>query len=146
MLMEDNSGKLKEFNRLNRGFESLYHGISRKMGLSDSAFIILYNLWDLGEGCLQKDICDAAGISKQTIHSAMRKLEQEGYLYLKPGKGRQMRLFLTEEGRELIRQKIVPVAALEAEAFGALTEEECGQLLRTTAKYLECFKEKVKEL
>lgn len=144
--MGDNKVKQKEFNRLNREFESVYHTICRKIGLSDSAFIILYTIWDLGEGCLQKDICDAVGVSKQTIHSSIRKLEQEGCLYLKPGKGRERGIFLTEAGRELINQKIVPVAALEAEAFGGLTEEECGQILRITAKYLEHLREKVKKL
>lgn len=144
--MGDNNQKLKEFNRLNRRFESLYHVVARKEGLSDSAFIIFYELWDRGDGCLQKDICNAASISKQTIHSAIRKLEQEGYLYLKPGKGREMQIFLTEEGRSLVEEKIVPVARMETAAFEELEEEECARMLETLGKYLEQLWRKLKEL
>lgn len=144
--MGDNNEKLKEFNRLNRKFEGLYHVVARREGLSDSAFIILYELWDQGDGCLQKDICDAASISKQTIHSAMRKLEQAGCLYMKPGKGRQMRIFLTDEGRKLVEEKILPVSRKEAEAFGELEEEECAEMLRIIEKYLEHLDKKIKEL
>ena len=144
--MEDHSRQLKEFNALSREMEGLYHIICRKIGLSDSVFIILYTIWDMGDGCLQRDICNAASISKQTIHSAIKKLEQQGFLYLKPGKGREMQIFLTEHGRNLVEEKIVPVAVMETEAYGMMSEEECRELLRLTRKYLEHFRKKVKEL
>ena len=132
--MEEHNGKVKEFNGLNREIEGLYHVVSRKVGLSDGAFTVLYNIWDMGEGCLQRDICSAACVSKQTV------------VYLKPGKGREMGIFLTEGGRALVEEKIVPVAAMEEEAFGHLTEEEWREHLRVMRKYLEYFRTKVKEL
>lgn len=144
--MDEHNGKVKEFNGLNREIEGLYHVVSRKVGLSDGAFTVLYNIWDMGEGCLQKDICSASCVSKQTIHSVVKKLEKEGILYLKPGKGREMRIFLTEGGRTLVKEKIAPVAAMEEDAFGQLTEEEWRQHLQGMRKYLEYFKMKVKEL
>ena len=144
--MEEHNGKVKEFNGLNREIEGLYHVVSRKVGLSDGAFTVLYNIWDMGEGCLQRDICSAACVSKQTVHSVVKKLEQEGVVYLKPGKGRELGIFLTEGGRALVEEKIVPVAAMEGEAFGHLTEEEWREHLRVMRKYLEYFRTKVKEL
>ncbi len=144
--MEDKCQQLKEYNALNREMEGLYHVICRKIGLSDSVFIILYTIWDIGDGCLQRDICNAASISKQTIHSAIKKLEGQDVLHLKPGKGREMQIFLTEKGKDLVKEKIVPVAAMEAEAYEAMTEEECHELLRLSRKYLEHFRKKVKEL
>lgn len=144
--MEDKCQQLKEYNALNREMEGLYHVICRKIGLSDSVFIILYTIWDIGDGCLQRDICNAASISKQTIHSAIKKLEGQDALHLKPGKGREMQIFLTEKGKDLVKEKIVPVAAMEAEAYEAMTEEECHELLRLSRKYLEHFRKKVKEL
>lgn len=144
--MEEHNGKLKEFNGLNREIEGLYHVVCRKVGLSDSAFTVLYNIWDMGEGCLQKDICNAASVSKQTIHSVVKKLEQEEILYLRPGKGREMGIFLTDRGRALVEEKIVPVAAMEEDAFGQLTADEWQQYLKGMRKYLEYFRKKVKEL
>ena len=67
-------------------------------------------------------------------------------MYLKPGKGREMRIFLTEGGRTLVKEKIAPVAAMEEDAFGQLTEEEWRQYLQGMRRYLEYFKMKVKEL
>ena len=79
---------IREFNRLYKELDDLYHNLALRQGLSDSASIILYALYLLGDGCLQRDICDLSYISKQTINSSIRRLEQDGYLYLQPGRGR----------------------------------------------------------
>lgn len=79
--------KLAEYNRIHRETEELYHMIALDRGISDSAFTILYTLCELGDGCLQKDICNVAYTSKQTVHSSIRKLEEEGYLTLEQGRG-----------------------------------------------------------
>ena len=65
---------MKEFNRIFKKCNHIYHDIALKLGLSDSGFDILYTLCDIGDGCLQKDICDATMLSKQTIHSSVQKL------------------------------------------------------------------------
>lgn len=49
------------------------------MKLSDSAQIVLYTHRELGDGCLQKDICGRCDLTKQTVQSAVCKLEQEGF-------------------------------------------------------------------
>ena len=92
---------IREFNRLYKELDDLYHNLALRQGLSDSASIILYALYLLGDGCLQRDICDLSYISKQTINSSIRRLEQDGYLYLQPGRGRDMHICLTPEGRRL---------------------------------------------
>lgn len=56
----------REYNNLYRLGNELYHNVAVRMGLSDSAFDILYALDGLGDGCLQKDVCTASGLSKQT--------------------------------------------------------------------------------
>ena len=47
---------LEAFNRLYREMDQIYHGLAVRLGMSDSGFIILYTIAELGEGCLQKDI------------------------------------------------------------------------------------------
>lgn len=108
---------IREFNRLYKELDDLYHNLALRQGLSDSASIILYALYLLGDGCLQRDICDLSYISKQTINSSIRRLEQDGYLYLQPGRGRDMHICLTPEGRRLVEEKAAPVAAMEERAF-----------------------------
>lgn len=141
--METISGyELKEFNRIYKELDDLYHEIARKLGLSDSAFTILYTLCEQGDGCLQRDICTQAFISKQTINSSIRRLEQKGILFLKPGKGRDMHIYLTETGRQLVQEKIFPVVWMENSVFAGMTPTESAELLRLNRKYLEQFREK----
>ena len=56
------SNPLKEFNRIYKKTNEIYHDIALRLGLSDSAFDILYSISELGDGCLQKDICNATCI------------------------------------------------------------------------------------
>ena len=116
--------------------DDLYHNLALRQGLSDSASIILYALYLLGDGCLQRDICDLSYISKQTINSSIRRLEQDGYLYLQPGRGRDMHICLTPEGRRLVEEKAAPVAAMEERAFSGMPQEDQQALLRLTHAYL----------
>ena len=104
-MTEKTNELLRNFNRIDKEFNDIYHEVALKMGISDSAFSIFYILHDLGDGCLQKDICYEAFANKQTVNSSIRKLEREGYLYLKHGRGRDKHIFLTETGRR-IRGKI----------------------------------------
>lgn len=133
--------ELQKYNRQYREFDEFYHNIAVESGLSESAFWILYTLCEQGEGCLQRDICDAACVSKQTIHSAIRKLEQDGCLYMECGHGRDKHIFLTERGRALAEEKILPVMGMENAAFAALGQEESRVLLDLTEKYLRLLQE-----
>lgn len=124
-----------EFNHLYKELDDVYHDAALNASLSDSAFDILYGIFELGDGCLQRDICKTSCIPKQTINSSIRKLEKEGWIRLIPGKGRSMQIFLTDEGRRALQDKIYPVIDAENNAFQSLTSEECEQMLRLCRKY-----------
>lgn len=136
----------REFNQIYKEVDDLYHEIARKLALSDSAFDILYTMCELGDGCLQRDICQVSFISKQTINSSIRKLEQEGYLTLRPGKGRDMHLFLTEQGQKAVEEKIRPVMEMEREAFLGLEAEQRQVLLRLSRMYVAQLRERARML
>ena len=123
------SNPLKEFNRIYKKTNEIYHDIALRLGLSDSAFDILYSISELGDVCLQKDICNATCIPKQTIHSSIRQMEKSGYLTLSSGKGRSMHITLTDLGKNLLERTIYPVMQMEGEAFHCMTDEECQQML-----------------
>lgn len=137
---------LMDFNKINKECEELYHKVASKMEISDSAFSIFYTLYDLGEGCLQKDICYEFFANKQTVNSSVRKLVQEGYIYLKQGAGRDKHIFFTEAGKQFVEKYIVPVVQKENAAFTALKEEEQKELLRLTNIYMESLRTKLNEL
>lgn len=137
---------LRDFNKLDKEIGDLYHDTALKLGLSDSAFFILYMLNDLGDGCLQKDICSECYANKQTINSSVKKLEQQGYLTLKQGRGRDKHMFLTEVGRRFVEEKIIPVVRKENEAIMSLDPEEREEVVRLTKKYVDILKDKLGEL
>lgn len=85
---------LKEFDSLYKMIDDVYHEIALSMHLTDSAFLILYCLLELGDGCSQKDICKLYSISKQTVNSSVKSLEDKGVLIRKAGVGRISTYFL----------------------------------------------------
>ena len=145
--MEYRAGEeLRELNRLYKELDDIYHNIALKLNLSDSAFIIFYTLCEVGEGCSQKDICNQAAISKKTINSAIQKLEQEDYICMRHGKGRQMQIYLTEKGQKLLQEKIYPVMQIENNVFQTMEETEARELLRLFQKYVLQLQAEAREL
>ncbi|MCI5937772.1 MAG: MarR family transcriptional regulator [Eubacterium sp.] len=140
------SSNLTEYNRMYKEFNQIYHEMAQKMGISNSVFDILYSICELGDGCRQKDICDANFIPKQTVNSAIRVLEKQGVLNLAPGKGREMNILLTETGRKQLEQVIYPIVEMENNAFSILGEEEAKQLLMLQQKYMEALREQFQAL
>lgn len=137
---------MKEFNRIFKECSRIYHDIALKLGLSDSGFDILYALCTLGDGCLQKDICEITLLSKQTIHSSVRKLVKDGYLKLESGRGRDMHIFLTPAGKALTLEKIAPAIRTENLAFTDMTDDEQAEFLRLNRKYADSLRKHAAQL
>lgn len=77
-------GALVEFNRICKENNEIYHGVTRALGLTDCAFWILYTLRESEGEYTQRDLCAVLCEPKQTVNSALKKLEQEGLLELRP--------------------------------------------------------------
>jgi DNA-binding MarR family transcriptional regulator len=140
------SQELKEVNRLYKELDDIYHDISLRLGISDSVLIILYSIVEMGDGCIQKDISEKFSISRQTINSAIKKLQSQGYITLKQGKGRDMHIYLTPDGKKYAEDIVGPVMELENSVFKEMSPEESREFLRLTQKYVSLFQEKVKQI
>ena len=138
--------ELKELNNLYRETDRIYHEISMKEGLSDSAFMILYAIVEMGDGCQQKDIADVYLFSRQTVNSSILGLQQKGILQLKKGNGRGQHIFLTEKGQRFVEEKIYPVMEAENSVFDELTEQEGELYLQLMRKTIHLFRDKVKQM
>ena len=99
------SKDMKRCNHLLGEIEAVYHEIALKFGLSDSTMIILYTICDEGDKCFLKDICRRSGLSKQTVNSALRKLEKEGIVRLEAAGARSKNVCLTERERIWQRER-----------------------------------------
>lgn len=135
-----------KFNSVYRELNDLYHDIALKLGISDSAFTIFYAMFRIGDGCLQRDICKLSYTNKQTINSTIQRLKEDGYLYLKQGKGRDKHIYLTDRGMNFMMEKVGPMVTAEDEAFLMLSIEEQKQFYSVFSKYVASFHQKVEEL
>ena len=78
--MEHTKNEWKRYNYLSSEISALYHEAAVKLGLSDSAMNILYAVCENEGRCPQSEVCRLTGVSRQTINSAIRKLEREGVI------------------------------------------------------------------
>lgn len=138
--------KLQRINQLISETDGLYHQASLKIGLSDSASRILYALYTAGGSCPLSDIYKDAGISKQTVNSALRKLEEEGTVRLEQHRGKAKLVFLTEQGKDKASQTVSRLVDAEIGAFASWSEEEIDTYISLTNKYLVTFREQVKKI
>ncbi|MCI8408919.1 MAG: MarR family transcriptional regulator [Lachnospiraceae bacterium] len=138
--------ELKRFNYLTNEIDAAYHEAALKLGLSDSAMLILYTICNNGEECLLSDITKLSGISKQTLNSALRKLEGEEIVYLEKFSGKKKRICLTEKGRLLVKETVYQLIKIENDIFDSWTKEERRSYIALTERYLSSFKNKIKEL
>lgn len=130
-----------QYNSLFKEMTDIYHNIALKLEISDSAFLILYAIVELGCGCTQKDIAQMYYMSKQTINSSIKNLEKSGYITLKQDKGNNKQIFLTTLGEKLAQEKIKPVIKIENDVFAQMSFDESQKLLKLTRKYTDLLKE-----
>lgn len=126
----------QEACRLHKEEDGLYHRLARHFGLADSSLWILYVLEASQGPVTQTELCGYLSLSKQTVNSGLKQLEQEGYIQLTDGPGRKKYLRLTAQGSRLSARTVRPVLEAEERAFLGLTEEERAGLLALERKYL----------
>ena len=130
----------KSYNELN----GLYHDISMKLGLSDSESMVMYMLYDTKEPLTQRDIVKATGLSKQTLNSAIRKLEKGEIILLEKLNEKSKKIVMTDKGRIIIAQKIKPLVDMEDRVLDSWTEEDRLKYLELIEKFKEQFEKEVK--
>lgn len=145
--MEYGSSKeMRRYNHLSGEIEGVYHEMSLKLGRSDSAMIVLYTLCDSGSACLLRDICRFSGLSKQTVNSALRKLEAEGAVYLEPASARSKRVCLTEAGQKLAAETAGRIIQIENDIFASWPREDVERYLELTERFLAALWERAREI
>lgn len=146
MQNEKSEQKWRRFNYITNEINALFHEAALKMKMSDSEMLILYTICNEGNGCLLSEVYKTSGISKQTINSAVRKLEKEEIVYLKNVDGRSKKIFLTEKGQREMQGKVLRIIELENTIFGSWTEEEQELYVELTQRFESSFREKLKKL
>lgn len=129
------SKALLRINHLLAETDAVYHQMSSKLGLADSTMHILYTLLNAGSQCSLKVIRQLSGLPKQTLHSAISKLEDNGYVILLT-EGRSKCARLTESGLALAEATAGRIIAAEDRVYATWTPAELAAYLTLTERYL----------
>lgn len=125
---------IQRINQINDEINCLYHAASTKIGLADSEMMILYLLHD-HEKLSQSDIIQRTGMTKQTVNSAIRRMEKDGWIHL--GKRTQHRriISLTLLGKQVLQQVLGPFIQAEEKIFDDWSQEEINLFLKLNCRY-----------
>lgn len=127
---------LTKYNGLFKENDEIYRKAAKKLGLSDGVFWILYSLRDAGGDVTLSVLCGELYMPKQTVHSALKKMEQEGYICFSDGRDRRSRYIrLTEKGSALAADTVDRVIEAETAAFSGLSGEEREAFISVFHKY-----------
>lgn len=140
------SNEMKRYNHLLGEIEATYHESSLKLGISDSVSKILYTICISGGSCLLSDICKKTGLSKQTIHSAIRNLQNDDVIYLTPIDGKSKKICLTENGKIFVKNTALRIVEMENNIFASWEKTDIEKYLQLTEKFLKSLKDKVHQL
>ena len=127
---------LVTFNATINGYEEIYRGVAKSFGLSDCAFWILYYIRQSEEKVTQKDICSFIYQPKQTVHSALKKMVEDGLIEVGDYNGKRHKyVTLTEKGEAFSKKTIDLVLAEEIAIFEDMDVSEREIAMKLLEKY-----------
>ncbi len=115
----------------NRG-TALYVKWATGHGISYPTFRVLYAL-SKGRSMTQKEIVEYFGMTKQTVNTVIRQLNQDGYVSLKPGSRdhREKEVSLTDAGKKYADDLLAPLLAMEERVCANIHQERLAQMNET---------------
>ena len=139
--------RIAELNKLYKRNNELCRNMAVAVNLSETTLWILYFLRYDGVHT-QRDLCNVSFQPRQTVNSAIKKLESEGYIALSfSDTNRKNKIVtLTETGEELARQTADRILEAEERTFSAMTKAEIEQLLTLYNKYLTTLETEIENL
>lgn len=129
--------------------DELYHRYSVHCGLSDPAFWVLYTLYEEENVVYtQNDLVSMWSFPKQTLNYAVSGMVKNGWIRLEqlPGGRNRKAVVLTEKGKRICDEKILPLMLAEERSLLVLTPEEREMLLRLNEKQSLAFEQEIDRL
>lgn len=135
-----------ELTQLYKCEDDLYHRYGVFFGLSDPMVWVLYGLYeDTEEVLTQNDLVSTWFYPKQTVNYTVNALVKNGWVELKqlPVARNNKAVLLTEEGKRICKEKILPLMQAEEKSLSRMTDEEREMLLYLFKKQLTYFEEEI---
>ncbi len=139
---------VNQYGRLRDVQFAAYELYARKHGLTAKELFVLDIIWFEPDGCLQSDICERLSATKQTVSAIIKKFLKQGYVSLTESEAdRRNKIVRFTKAGIAYTQKIIPPAAhAEIDAMSGLSGEDIAELVRLTARFSHCMKEKFEQI
>ena len=134
-MLHENNENLMRFINLDKELSSFYQKQSKKLEISETTILILYAIRASENGVTQKEIIEEYLLPKQTVNSAMKKLLDEGKVFVSEKNGREKRFLLTKEGVKMAAKSADLILEAEKKAFFSFTEKEQKTIVSLLEKY-----------
>lgn len=140
------SKDMKRCNHLLSETDSVYHEMSKALGFCDSEMQVLYTVYGNGGTVPLREITACSGVSKQTLNSALRKLEKQGTVRLVASDGKCKTVCLTTDGTALCDGTVSRIIDAENEVFASWDKRDVESYIELTERFLNDIKQKAKEI
>ena len=137
---------MKELRIADGVINGCYHEAALKLGISDAEMNVLYVLSYEGSGCYQSLLYKNTGMTRSTVNTIIRRFEKEELLYLKSGKGRNTRVFLTEKGQKHLEDTVQKIVDIENRIFMGWSDEDRTLFLNLNQKYAAELKNEIEKM
>ena len=132
---------MQQFQNMDNAYEK--YAISK--GLTYLSLLVLEEIYELGDGCTQKQISEDTHYPKQSINLVVKSFMEDGFIELKelPKNRKNKGITLTENGRQLCKDIIVPLLKQEEQAITEIGEVESQELIRLIELYGKTYCDKI---
>lgn len=113
-------------NQCDKELDEIYHNYALKYNLSDAALWVMYAIYEANGNITQADISNFWFFRRQTINTALKNLEQQGFINLisTPDNRKSKQIKFTDKGNEMLKKVIFPLLEAENNVFAEFTDNE----------------------
>ena len=142
--MVEQNARLFSLNTVWKENSDIYRRMAKSIGLTETELWILYTLRVEPGEITQSRMCEFLHEPKQTVNSALKKMEAGGLLVLESGQNRRAKTIrLTETGLRLAQKTVDRVWQTETLALSQFSEEDAERMFalmrRMNALMVEIF-------
>ena len=139
---------LLQYNHIFKDTDEVYHRLAGAFGLSNCAFWILYLLRETSREYTQAGICEVLQLPRQTVNSALKKLQSLGYIRMESdGKNQKNKLLrLTSEGIHFASETVDLVFAAEQNTLNQFSAQERKTFIEINQKYCQGMRREAEKI
>lgn len=128
---------MHEFQSIDRAYEEY----ARSKGMTYLSLIVLEEIYELGDGCTQKQISDDTHYPKQSVNLIVKAFLEDGVVELKelPKNRKNKGITLTEKGKQLCDDIVVPLLLQEEAAMKTMGDRQSRELARLLELYAKAY-------